>query len=682
MSGILVVVGSLPPRSGFLYLSRKYLGRSIPAATAFVLSLSWAVLFGLCFPTSQSNAQSVQVASKIIQPGFKAETGFSGTWIPKLENGFPVGVNPDDEIFIDPARASLRVFDVSNLGAGAAGQLVYTPPPFEVKAGEIGQVFGLAYDDGRGLDGSAPVGTSPNLYATATSFFGIEIVEPDADADGRPERLRKGKTGAAFMEGQFGANDAGPGAIWKIDGTTGAVSLFARVPSNSGPAFGNIAFDGRHRQFFVSDLDNGQILRFSIDGKLLDSYDHGTVGRAAAGATPIADDGSIMDIFNPAFDSQNPDSFGYTQDGRRVYGLAEYRGRLYYAVGTKAQIWSVGLGVDGAILGDARVEIDVPSGGQSVGQGAVTDIVFDSRGMIYLAQRGALRNNYDYSSFAVPGASAALRYYNDPTTGAWVQVPQSYAIGTKPPYRQSTGGIDLQYGYSDDGRIDRRRCEETFFATGDDMMNDGSIVANVSLAPQPAVHGTQLTDKDLVQPDNEPPYASWFFDFDGLTVDPQLSGHVGDVEVWRPCQPKPGNPTGYDRYSWYDPGWPLIVFVPGKPNSCLKPEQVYFNCSPNGELVTDIYFADSGLPTANMLRASVATPGVSLWPATPQPRLSPGIPSVSNSAIPGPATRFVSTCASSMEAMRSRVSLIPVARRVWKSRLRLIFIASRKGRQR
>ncbi|PLX38716.1 MAG: hypothetical protein C0606_06540 [Hyphomicrobiales bacterium] len=509
--------------------------------------------------------------------------------------------------------------------------MVHTPPPFEVKAGVIGQVFGLAYDDGRGLDGSAPVGTSPNLYATATSFFGIQIVAPDADADGRPERLRNGQPGATFMEAQFGAADAGPGAIWKIDGTTGSVSLFARVPSNSGPAFGNIAFDGRHRQFFVSDLDNGLIWRFSIDGKLLDSYDHGTVGRPAAGAAPLADDGSIMNIFNPAFDSQNPDTFGYTQDARRVYGLAEYRGRLYYSVGTTAQIWSVGLAADGAVLGDARLEIDLPSGGQPVGKGAVTDIAFDSEGMIYLAQRGALRNAYDYSSFADAGGSAVLRYYEanngNPQAPVWVQVPQSYAIGAQKPHRRSTGGIDLQYGYHDDGRIDRRSCEATFFATGDDLMNDGSIVANPSQAPQPSVHGTQLTDKTLVQPYNEPPGGSWFFDFDGETIDPHLTGHVGDVEVWRPCEPRPGTPSGYDRYGWYDPGVPLIILIPGPPgtprNACLKPEQVYFNCSPTGELVADIYFGDSGLPTANSLSVSVNTPGITLWPATPLNRLSP-----------------------------------------------------------
>ncbi|MCB1383587.1 MAG: hypothetical protein KDJ73_11800 [Notoacmeibacter sp.] len=517
--------------------------------------------------------------------------------------------------------------------------MVFTPPPFEVKAGKVGQVFGLAFDDGRGIDGTAPVGTAPNLYATATSFFGIQIVEPDADGDGRPERLRTGRPGAVFMEAQFGADDAGPGAIWKIDGTTGAVSLFARVPANSGPAFGNIAFDGRNRQLFVSDLDNGLVHRFSMDGKLIDSYDHGQLGRAAAGLPPIADDGSIMDIFNPAFDSQNPDTFGYTQDERRVYGLAEYRRRLYYSVGTKAQIWSVGLAADGSLLGDARLEIDVAASAASAGsQGAVTDIVFDGRGMIYLAQRGAIQASYDYSIFASPGESTVLRYYeatsaNPATPSSWVDTPETYATGTMPPYRRSNGGIDLQYGYRDDGVINLRQCEVTFFATGDDLMNDGSIVANVSQAPQSAVHGTQLTDKTLVQPDNEPPYASWFFDFDGALVDPQLAGHAGDVEVWRPCEARPGTVPGYDRYTWYDPGIHRITIIPWPPGSpprpeaaCLKPEAVYFSCAANGELVADVYFGNSGLAGANTINASVVTPGISLWPSSPQTRATPGHP--------------------------------------------------------
>ena len=72
--------------------------------------------------------------TQIIYPGSMAVTGFSGTVIPNFEEGLPPGVDPVDETFIDTTRATLRVFDVSALGGPASGQLVYTPPPFEVTA--------------------------------------------------------------------------------------------------------------------------------------------------------------------------------------------------------------------------------------------------------------------------------------------------------------------------------------------------------------------------------------------------------------------------------------------------------------------------------------------------------------------------------------------------------------------
>ncbi|RUW98766.1 hypothetical protein EOA30_25290, partial [Mesorhizobium sp. M8A.F.Ca.ET.059.01.1.1] len=83
--------------------------------------------------------------TQIIYPGSMAVTGFPGTIIPNFDEGLPPGVDPVDETFIDTSRATLRVFDVSHLGGPASGQLVFTPPPFEVRAGQIGEVFGLTY---------------------------------------------------------------------------------------------------------------------------------------------------------------------------------------------------------------------------------------------------------------------------------------------------------------------------------------------------------------------------------------------------------------------------------------------------------------------------------------------------------------------------------------------------------
>ena len=81
---------------------------------------------------------------------------------------------------------------------------------------------------------------------------------------------------ARWMEGQFGLeNGGGPGSVWKIDGTTGSVSLFANIESdgkpNAGPGLGGIAYDPRSQQLFVTDLETGLIHRLGTDAKLTPS---------------------------------------------------------------------------------------------------------------------------------------------------------------------------------------------------------------------------------------------------------------------------------------------------------------------------------------------------------------------------------------------------------------------------
>ena len=70
------------------------------------------------------------------------------------------------------------------------------------------------------------------------------------------------------MKGQFGLDLQGdPGSIYKVDGATGVVRLFAKVMldgvPNPGPALGNLAYDAAHKQLFVSDLYTGMIHRSS-----------------------------------------------------------------------------------------------------------------------------------------------------------------------------------------------------------------------------------------------------------------------------------------------------------------------------------------------------------------------------------------------------------------------------------
>ncbi len=69
-----------------------------------------------------------------------------------------------------------------------------------MKAKDIGQVFGLAFDDGK----DSPTGT-PGLYAGATSAFGVQIVGATPDEDGKPVRLKAGAAGANSWTGSSAA---------------------------------------------------------------------------------------------------------------------------------------------------------------------------------------------------------------------------------------------------------------------------------------------------------------------------------------------------------------------------------------------------------------------------------------------------------------------------------------------
>ena len=440
----------------------------------FPAALALVAILGTAAPVSAQDRQ-------IFLPGATAVTGFSGA---------EASAGSAASKFIDPSGVSLRVFDLSSLGGPAVGQTGDGGKPFEVLASQVGQVFGLAFDDG--LRDGAPSGV-PDLYAAATSLYGVHIV--DWDAKGQPQPLRRGAAGAAFMSSQFGEEGGGgPGTIWRIDGLTGAVSKFADIGINSGPAIGNIAFDPSHRQFFASDLDTGLIHRIDASGALVDSFDHGVVARPKAGLAAVKDDGKRMEISLPAFDGEDPATWGYTQEERRVWGVAVDRGRLFYAVGDKAEIWSVGIGDGGRFAEDARRELVVKAGSDL----PVTDIAFDDKDNMYLAQRGKAANT--------AGSKAEALRYSRNGSGAWAPVAEAGVAGP------ASGGVALQYGYDAQGRFDRASCFGTMAATGEGTASGGAGV----LFMEPAKGGASASARFIRL---------------GAT-----SAQVGDVAAWHPCE--------------------------------------------------------------------------------------------------------------------------------------------------
>ncbi len=357
-------------------------------------------------------------APGILTNGNAVVTGFSGAPLPAQ---LPPGVNPADLTFIDLNGASARVVELQAPGAPPQAQLITAPLPFRVTAAQVGQVFAVALD----------AATPPNIYVAATSAYGLPIVIPGQS--GAFTRVYQGMPGASFMPGLFGpaAQGGGPGSIWRIDGATGAVSLFANVMlggvANSGPGLGGLAFDGASKTLIVADRDTGMIHRFALTGAEVGRYDHGTQGLMAAGLPLVAFDPSKrLDITSPNFSTQDPSTWSYAPPARRVFGLAVHGGRLYYAVAAGLQVWSVSIAADGSFGSDARVEIPAVPGNAS---NEISKITFDDQGRMLLAERAAPTGAADFVMLAAQSAGLLLRYQLSPPANA----PAPPAIPVAPP---------------------------------------------------------------------------------------------------------------------------------------------------------------------------------------------------------------------------------------------------------
>jgi len=572
--------------------------------------------------------------NRLLYRGSTIVTGHSGTYMP-LGGALPPGSTATDVTFLDPNGVSARVFRPNLPGFVWDGREWRLAPYFDIFAGNVGQVFGIAIDRGwpLGTNGKRP---PPNAYLTATSAFGLNIVIPDQNGDGLPERVRTGQWGATFMEAQlgtaFGTGAArgqapGPGSIYKIDGITRQVSLFANIAldgaPNSGPGLGNIAFDRAHDQLFVSDRDTGMIHRLDLNGDELGHYDHGLDGRPNAGLAPLAlDPANRLDIQNPAFDSEDPETWGYAKSARLVWGMAVHRGRLYYAVAKGPQIWSVGIDPHtGAFLPDARWELNLTPEGPAY---EISDIVFNAAGAMILAQRGQAEGAYDYTGFTRPRHARLYRYWletpNDPATPSrWQQNPQEYAVGFQPNFHNASGGVDLNYGYDAAGNMDFNTCQGSIWTSGDNLRLNQQFTDTLLKGGNLLVNGLQGGPAGLVRPDNEPPFTAYFIDYDKRYEDAQASGHIGDVEAYHPCK-------GGKNPVFVPPIIPPFLPPPPPPpnGQCIQIKKALRCNQKTGKLDLKIWVFDGGSGlAADTLKATTPTPGISIAPGPFSP-INPG----------------------------------------------------------
>ena len=437
--------------------------------------------------------------------------------------------------FIDLEGASTTLTPLAAPGFGPNAQELDLRPYDRILARDVGQVFGLALEND-------PL--APSLYLGATSAYGLPIVTPDADGDRLPDRQHQGQPGADWMEGLFGPG-GGPGSIWRVDGLTGQVSLFADIridgAENAGPGLGNLAWDPAFHVLHVSDLETGMILRLNDQGQVIDRFDHGFDGRAEAGLSPLPDDpAGRMDRTRADFRTDDPATWGFAAPERRVWGLAVHGGRLYYGVAVgktdRPEVWSVGLDPQtGAYLADARWEIALPTG---VPPYEISDIAFTGGGRMLLAQRTPGRDAFDYIEMAEPQEGGVFGYAMLPldqqtSTERWQPVPVRFDVGFAGTGDNANGGLALGPGLDATGRTLPGSCEGGLWTTGETLRQSPQPMVALALAPggEARVDGLQVQPLSFDRSVNSPPWASYFIDYDALYPQRTEAGHLGDVEV-------------------------------------------------------------------------------------------------------------------------------------------------------
>jgi hypothetical protein len=504
------------------------------------------LLAAIALSASLTGAAIAQQGNAILAQGNAAVTGFAGA-LPPIQ--IPAGVDPAQQTFIDPSGPSLRIVDLQHMGAMPSDQLVAAPKPTTWFANQIGQVFGVAADNA----------TPPNIYVAATSAYGLPIVAPGPN--GQPQHIKVGAPNATFMPGLWGPQ-GGPGSIWKIDGATGAVSLFANVMlgdrTNSGPALGGLAFDPDSKSLFVADRETGFIHRFGMDGRGLGRYGHGVTGREAQGLTAVRWHlQQRIDLASPQFDSTAPATWNYAVPERRVFGLAVYQHRLYYAVADSLQIWSVGLKDDGSFDSDAVIELAVPP---ASGPTEISKITFDEQGRMFLAERPAPTGAFDFEALAVPAIGRVLRYALAGTMPdgrrIWQESPDEYAIGFPLDLRNGNGGVAIGYRYNAKGDLLPASCGGFMWSTGEDLRDaaDVALAEKLKQSGPLNVDGLQGNETWRVRRDHEPPLAAYFVDYDDKFDEDAARGRMGDVAIVRGCASLP--PTQIEIYPTTPGGQP------------------------------------------------------------------------------------------------------------------------------
>ena len=528
-------------RSGFTSISKL---NNLWATGLFVLAFMFAGNVPLI-------AQEAGIAA-----GESFVTRFSGTRTDTGSNGQPVEV-------IDENGVSGSIIDIRRPGQKPLGQHWRDEPQrVPAFARDVGQVFGIAFDDAK----------PANIYISATAAFGLHRNDDNSD----------------WMFGMWGAG-GGPGTVYKLNAQNNyQPEIFAQITlsgrENTGAALGNIAFDRVSRQLFVSDLETGMIHRLDVEtGQENGVFDHGIDGRGnfvdvTTGASlslpgePFSPASQAQIFACPTDFSTTPSCWNISSAKRRVWGLGVETGadgsvRLYYAswgdlnaVGADKVnwIWSVGITADGDFdAGDVRREIKLPVLDTANGKvlAAPSDMAFSGQGVLLVAERGGMRHlkGDPESPFTQPNISRVLRYSRD-VNGIWqLEGPfgignLNSAIGNQPEqYNNAAGGVDWGYGYDGTGNVDLSKPDMFVWATGDSLCSKLGPCFDPqtgAVTDEDRVTGSEGRPSDLLDGNLANSYKidtdlniNQFGQLDHLQATKNDDSKVGDVEIYKAGTP-------------------------------------------------------------------------------------------------------------------------------------------------
>ncbi|MBI5916461.1 MAG: T9SS type A sorting domain-containing protein [Bacteroidetes bacterium] len=471
----------------------------------------------------------------------------------------------------------------------------------------LGQVFGIAIDG------------NEDIFVAASSIYTCATTSP-------------------YTYNPYTAS--GPGAIYKIDGSTFAISNYTTTGAfspggttipNNGSALGDIGYDATNDQFFVTNHADGMIYRIK--------------------------NGLVMSRFDP-FGTLNPPSSGNFSDPsfvaltERTWGVAYFGGRVYFAtwredIGRQSataanEVWSIGLDGAGEFQGtffngggqkweDGEVlEITLPCFPVNANfSNPVSDIAFSKTGLMLLAERtmgsdcgGAFSTNW----FSYAHSSRVLEYEFNGT--AWSLTPGhttplcstntnlKFTTGAANAVTDnSAGGIDYGYDSFDPATTTQPDCDRFVWNTGDNLHPPTGFNTFCSQPGTTWVYGMQGTAAT-----GGTNYTSLLVDFDN-----NVCSHdkilLGDVEIFR-CgciEPDPDFPCDS---LWvtkepliFDPGtmpdtccWDVDFHIHAGPVAFLEVESLTPGVIFNNPALSSS-FQWGGTPTGTLLPISYALPG-------------------------------------------------------------------------